>query len=698
MQRIFLAKVCLLIGLAGLSACGGGSITPPPPTPESITSESSQNTQNTGTGTGTGTGSTSTTNLPETSFATSCGITTEVLFARSEQAKANANVELIALACGAAISSPQWEQTAGDTVSFLSGRSQAISFLPTSSGMREFKFSYKNALGISQARTVRINVAAATDLVAAAVIRGEPSVWPASATSLRVWLPGISSTALVNASYNWTLLDLKASKLENMSSPNAIITPTTVTNDTVVRVQADVQLADGRKWTQRFHLLVQKPDATAIKPAFDDAAQVYPYIATNNPYADTLKKCVYARSIAFYYESICKLSTLPLLGQTAVGTIPTVEEVMQRVLVSNDWMGQNFQTFLKFHDQSGQIRRMLGSTTAVVIGGRVRPSFYWALTGAIYLDADNLWLTPEERDTISERPDYRGAYSEPFSFELSYWYYKPMQGNDTPYISIESRQGRSLLAKPKDLLSLMVHELTHAADSIPPSLTPLINLDTYVVDVSYELNQQKINATSILGEKYPLSCRDCFDLGAVIYRGAPPTSAQKALSAARVAQLFAADNANDFYAYSVNNPASAIISPEDTAMLAEEALMQLIYGFRRYTYVLNHINGNYSFQWGQASRIGTPAIRQRAGLVLTNTAPWFDQNQLTKLESPTQLTGGSNGAASTLKASEPNDFAQINLQSQIKRQMQEHALRMQFKAQATKRVNAMRAAGRHNAN
>jgi hypothetical protein len=133
-------------------------------------------------------------------------------------------------------------------------------------------------------------------------------------------------------------------------------------------------------------------------------------------------------------------------------------------------------------------------------------------------------------------------------------------------------------------------------------------------------------------------------------------------------------------------------------MLAEEALMQLIYGFRRYAYVLNRINGNYSFQWGQASRIGTPAIRQRAGLVLTETAPWFDQSQLTKLESPTRLTGESNGPASTLKASEPDYLTQIHLQSQIKRQMQEHALRMQFKAQAITRMNAMRAAGHRNAN
>ena len=43
-----------------------------------------------------------------------------------------------------------------------------------------------------------------------------------------------------------------------------------------------------------------------------------------------------------------------------------------------------------------ELRRMLAATTAIVIGGRVRPSFYWSATGAIYLDASYLWLTPEQ--------------------------------------------------------------------------------------------------------------------------------------------------------------------------------------------------------------------------------------------------------------------------------------------------------------
>ena len=375
MKHIFFIKLCLLLGLTVLTACGGGSPDPSATPPANAPIP-------TGTSTVTGSGSVAVTNVAETNFAAACGSATEVLFARSEQAKANANVEVIALACGAPISSPKWTQTSGGTVSFTSNRSQAISFLPNTSGMREFTFEYKDAQGLSQTRAVRINIAAGAD-TAAAIIRGEPSVWPASATSLRVWLPGVSSSDLDKATFQWKLLALSTSKLDNVNSRNVIITPTNVSNDTVVPVQADVQLADGRTWTQRFTLLVQKPDPTALSSAaFKDAARVYPYVAANNPYASDLKKCIYARSIAFNYNTLCRLSTLPLLGQSAKGAIPTVEEVMQRVLVSNDWMGDNFERFLRFNDHSGQLRRMLASTTAVVIGGRIRPSFYWSLTGA----------------------------------------------------------------------------------------------------------------------------------------------------------------------------------------------------------------------------------------------------------------------------------------------------------------------------
>lgn len=698
-------KLCLLLGFSVLAACGGGSSgssAPPVGNNQSLDGQGTVIDTGTGTVSGTGTSSANATNFTESNFAKACGAATEVLFARTEQAKANANVELIALACGAPISAPLWEQSAGTPVSFLSARSQAITFEPASPGQLAFRFSYVDAQGKSQSRTVQFAVSAA-DAQAAPVIRGEPSVWPSSATSLRVWLPGYTSTQLNGATYQWTSSVLASTTLLNTSAPNLIITPNAVTDDTVAPIRVDVRLQDGTALTQVFNLLVAKPDANANSGvAFKDAAQVYPYVVANNPYASLLKKCTYARSISYdpdiAVDTLCTLSDLPVLGTVGAGGVPSVEQIMQRVLVSNDWMGANFERLLREQDNSGQLRRMLASTTAVVIGGRVRPSFFWSLTGAIYLDADYLWLTPEQRDTISERPDYRGALSAPFSFQLSYADYEPMQGNAAPYLTVASRGTRSMSDLRSDILSLMVHELTHAADNIPSTQFNYLSQYSYPVEASYNYKLTGLNATGRLQSTYPLRCRDCFKLGAVLFQSWAPTSAQKALTAADIVRLFEPDDASDFYAYSVTNPDTALTSPEDTAMLAEEAIMQLSYGFRRKVYILNQkiVNGKfqYTFEWGQSSRIGKPSVRQRAALVLSNTAPWIQPIQLSQLEAPTTLVAVPGASAASIKASIPDFEGQQQIHERINRQLQDRALRQAIDAKLLKPSERLGAAMR----
>ena len=74
--------------------------------------------------------------------------------------------------------------------------------------------------------------------------------------------------------------------------------------------------------------------------------------------------------------------------------------------------GQRFKEFLETMDPHGDFKNLLRATTAIVISYDVRPSYYWVVTGAIHLDPDNLWLTPDERDTINQAPDYRASFGE----------------------------------------------------------------------------------------------------------------------------------------------------------------------------------------------------------------------------------------------------------------------------------------------
>lgn len=65
---------------------------------------------------------------------------------------------------------------------------------------------------------------------------------------------------------------------------------------------------------------------------------------------------------------------LPLLCQATAGGVPNVEQVMKHAVVLNDWKAELFEHFLRRQDGLDDLRRMLAATTtAVVIGGCVRP-------------------------------------------------------------------------------------------------------------------------------------------------------------------------------------------------------------------------------------------------------------------------------------------------------------------------------------
>ena len=139
---------------------------------------------------------------------------------------------------------------------------------------------------------------------------------------------------------------------------------------------------------------------------------------------------------------------------------------MDRVVVSHQWMGDRFKDFLTNNDSNNDIKNLLRATTAIIISYDVRPSFYWAATGAIYLDAENFWLTPQERDTINEAPDYRADFGNDLQFVMPWRYVK-----DNAYASESYSKSERVNRTAEDALfrltSLMYHELAHANDFFP---------------------------------------------------------------------------------------------------------------------------------------------------------------------------------------------------------------------------------------
>ena len=116
---------------------------------------------------------------------------------------------------------------------------------------------------------------------------------------------------------------------------------------------------------------------------------------------------------------------------------------MDRVLVSHDWMGKNFEDLVTANQSNTDLLRLFNGVTAIVIGAHVRPSFYYSATGAIYLDADNFWLTAEERDVIDEAPDFRSDFGRDLQYS-SLWRY--VEGSTSIFFpwSATSRTPRDL--------------------------------------------------------------------------------------------------------------------------------------------------------------------------------------------------------------------------------------------------------------
>lgn len=145
---------------------------------------------------------------------------------------------------------------------------------------------------------------------------------------------------------------------------------------------------------------------------------VHPYSAFAHPELE----CVMALDVPDESKH-CSLGKLPLIGTQTSN--PTKENIKNRILVSHDWMGDRFMQLLD--EMPSDIRLMLRSVTAIVIADNIRPSFYTTETGAIYLDPASLWLTQEERNTISDVADYRSGFSNGLNY-TGLWRYLEADG------------------------------------------------------------------------------------------------------------------------------------------------------------------------------------------------------------------------------------------------------------------------------
>lgn len=534
-------------------------------------------------------------------------------------------LELFLFSSSGNVTNPQWSQTSGSPVTFLTPNTKGIAFTPTSAGTYSFSVTFTNQDGNSQTLNHEITVGDSTSKISA---RLGHVVAESNKVSLRTHL----DDSLSNEDITWTQTsgpNVEFSGDDSDTNTAIFFNAPKVNKDTIITFEVTAT-SDGDSYQDTVAVLVENKDDIAENDLFGNRlADVFAY-NNNSPYKDKLADCVYSNKLRTSGDGICRLNELPLIAHDT--QTPSVEDIMDRVVVSHHWMGDRFKDFIENYDVHGDFKNMLRATTAIVISYDIRPSFYWAATGAIYLDADNFWLTPDERDTLNEAPDYRADFGKELQFSMPWRYVR-----DNDYLSAYITEDTRISRTPEDglyrLVSLMYHELAHANDFFPKSSWFSLN------------RNQKIYATipepiqsDLLQVSYPLNGVEMKALAEVRFDGKEATDTQKSYLPEDVTQFFSSETAPQFYNYSSTR--------EDYAMLFDGFMMKARYGIDRDVAITNQPTGNdvsledYIVNWGQRGRISESSIKPRVEFVIPRVLPEFTEfNEiLANLPSPIAMT------------------------------------------------------------
>ncbi|MBW3530310.1 hypothetical protein [Shewanella sp. NKUCC06_TVS] len=494
----------------------------------------------------------------------------------------------------------RWQQIDGPNIALVSQNSPVLALdTPTTGG---YRFSlHVTGSNLDVSGEIGINVdPASTGMLN---VRQDHQVVESNNVSLRLG----QQSELIAANISWCVASGPDLMVDVNDPFRPLFTAPTVTQDTITRLKVNANVNGNQLSDDVFVLTTSAPAISS--PYFDTpVARTHAYRPAS-PYANVLANCVYSNQL----NDSCTINTLPLIGQTSSDL--NHETILNRVLVSHDWMGDNFAAFLAQMDPNSDFARLLQSVTAVVISYDVRPSFYWVVTGAIYLDPNDLWLTPSQRDTINEAPDYRSNFGNDLNFVMPWRYVK-----DNQYASlgvpITVRANRTLAQINPDLASLLYHELAHANDFFPRSVHATLTGPRLLDDYSRR-NASKSLISDQVSKTYPLTSTEMMGLANVSFLGAAASNVQKTYQASDVSTFFSTDIASDFYAYSSTR--------EDTAMLFEEAMMSHRYQILRDVAITNKpailTADSLIIDWGQRGRIAQDSLENRAALVIDEMLP-----------------------------------------------------------------------------
>ncbi|MFT7559171.1 MAG: hypothetical protein ACI93R_001076 [Flavobacteriales bacterium] len=350
-------------------------------------------------------------------------------------------------------------------------------------------------------------------------------------------------------------------------------------------------------------------DDLDLSASADDLSNAKAYLPEGS-YADVLKSCISAQSSG----DACNFETLPLIGMDTEN--PGVDDIMRRLVVSHDWMGQRFEEVLL--TMPDEFLGLFRGVSAIVIDDDIRPAYYTVSTAAIYLDANFFWLSEAEATSVNPKEDPRSSFNDPLAFRALSRYVKDNE-RAYRYLAPDNYQARSLDDIRLLVASLLLHELAHANDFFPPARLNTLSLQDQPWSAASA--QRGWWVSTRLTDINALSSDLMSGIAAVMYLGETPSDAQLALTASDIGAAYEPDGAADDYGYSSLR--------EDAAMLFEEATMKYFFDLDRdqaFTAAPgpNNSCSEYLVKWGVRNRFADAHVTARVEFVLSEMLPNVD--------------------------------------------------------------------------
>ena len=510
-----------------------------------------------------------------------------------------------------------WRQLAGPTLELVATDSAVLAFDIVGAGDYQFSVSFTGQDNKQHQKTVSFTTANSNNILN---VRRDHAVRSGNKVSLKLSAPKDSqSGAYLEQDFSNVVWRQTAGPTATLDSANtnelvAIFKAPSVTKDQLISFAVSATHPNGKTYTDEVHVLVQHIKPIPNNAYFDETIGKVKAYQTSSPYAEALERCVYTNHLTH----ACLFSELNLIGQDHGE--PSIDDIMSRVLVSHQWMGDNFKLFLENEDVHGDFKQLLRSVSAVVISYDIRPSFYTTATGAIYLDPENLWLTPTQRDVIDVAPDYRSAFGQELQYIMPWRYVKDNSYADD-YYPRTLRDSRTTADIVPELASLLYHELAHANDYF--ASTTYNDITQSSIYTEARARDGKTVAAQ-LTDSYPKQSAEMDALGGVNFRGETATETQKGYLPDDIVEFFSNDSAATEYAYSSVR--------EDVATLFDATMMSLRYGIERDEAITPPYDSSVgraslTLNWGQRGRAKDPLVEPRVKFVLERIMPSLDAQQ-----------------------------------------------------------------------